>query len=225
MTAEMSKVQRGRGKFLYIYYLNIQDCAEGLGHKVLMRGAAFGKGDCSVCETQSYHADREGETYSGCHGSKSLRVLWAQTGLLRNENINMPPRLITKDIAREPLRSLAICWDWLFSLWMYFAEPSWCFCFGLVWVFCGGGGHAMTWGCLQLLLADSGNLSGEKFLQRFCRLAPEKVFHEGYSCSLCSDSYIPCMCLRFCSVLFLFNIFDSHTQQHERWRRQRRRCG
>lgn len=38
MTAEMSKGQRGGGKFLYIYYLNSQDCAGGLGHKVLMRG-------------------------------------------------------------------------------------------------------------------------------------------------------------------------------------------
>lgn len=37
---------------------------------------------------------------------------------------------------------------------------------------------AMTSGCLQLLLAGSGNLSREKFLQRFHRLTPEKVFHE-----------------------------------------------
>lgn len=36
----------------------------------------------------------------------------------------------------------------------------------------------MTSGCLQLLLAGSGNLSREKFLQRFHRLTPEKIFHE-----------------------------------------------
>lgn len=46
----------------------------------------------------------------------------------------------------------------------------------------------------------------------------------GYSCSLCSDSYVPCVYLQFCSVLFLFNIFSSHTQR-ECWRAQRRRFG
>jgi len=36
----------------------------------------------------------------------------------------------------------------------------------------------MTWVYLQLLLAGSGNLERERFLQRFCRLTPEEVFHE-----------------------------------------------
>lgn len=71
---------------------------------------------------QSYRAGR-GETCPGCHRSKSLGVLWAQTSLLRKEN--QPRRLITKDTTRQPPRGLSWGWGWRFSLRVCAAEPSW----------------------------------------------------------------------------------------------------
>lgn len=62
----------------------------------------------------------------------------------------MPPRLITKDIARKPYVG-AVCFLFTCAL-LSFPDN-----------FSGG----ITWGCLQLLLADSGNLSREYFCGGF----------------------------------------------------------
>lgn len=68
MTAEMSKGQRGGGKFKNLdskaHYLNIQDCAGGLGHEVLMK-VAFRGVNFSVYKTQLYHADKERRNLPG----------------------------------------------------------------------------------------------------------------------------------------------------------------
>lgn len=50
-------------------------CWRAGGAQGLNAGAAFRGGNFSVCETQSYHADRGGGTCPRCHGPKLLRVL------------------------------------------------------------------------------------------------------------------------------------------------------
>lgn len=54
-----------------MHYLNIQDCAGGLGHRVLMWGLPWGKAIAlSVRHSTASHAAKTGGICPGCHSSK-----------------------------------------------------------------------------------------------------------------------------------------------------------
>lgn len=157
MTAEMSKGQRGGGKFKNfdskVHYLNIQDCTGGLGHEVLRKDAFRGV-HFSVYKTQLYHADKEGRTLPW--------VSWFQVTQCAPGTDKLTEWKSLHDSKADHQAILKV------SFWK--ASP----CVGTGCFFAGAflslpdnflGG--VTWGCLQLLLADSGNLSRENFCGGF----------------------------------------------------------
>lgn len=80
---------------------------------------------------------------------------------------------------------------------------------------------------MRLLAAFIGRLrkfKQGKFLWGFCRLTPNKVFHEDIAGACGQPDTCHVHLLLCCSVLFLFDFFRSYPHQCSCWRRQRCRC-
>lgn len=148
------------------HYLNIQDYAGGLGHKVLTQELPLGK-VFSSSERHSLTTQIEkekptlGVTAPSCSEFSGHRQAYDEMKMLTCLR-GWSPRILHGNL-REALPYVGTgCFLFEFAL----LSPPYDFL------------RAMAWGCSQLLLADSGNLNRERFLQRFCRLTPEKVFLE-----------------------------------------------
>lgn len=195
------------------HYLNIQDYAGGLGHKVLTQELPLGK-VISSSERHSLTTQIEkekptlGVTAPSCSECSGHRQAYDEMKMLTCLR-GWSPRILQGNL-REALPYVGTgCFLFEFAL------------LSLPYDFFEGNG-------LRLLAAFIGRL--RKFKQgKISAEVLQTNSWEGISwgcrCSLCSDSYMPCVYLQFCSGSFLFNICSSHTQQRECWRMQRFRCG
>lgn len=178
------------------HYLNIQDCAGGLGHRVLMWGLPWGKATAlSVRHSPASLAAKKGGTCPRCQGSKCSE---------RSGHTQAYCEMKTSACLRG--WSPRILQGNLQEAWPYIGTGCFPFEYALLSPpdnFLREGAEERGGNDFKLLAAFIDRLrkfrQGKKILQRFHRLTSEKVFHEviaGLQTVTC------CVSLQF-SVLFL----------------------